>query len=168
MERFEQFWERVERTEQGGCWTWRGLMRPDGYGLFYIGGYRKARAHRVAYQALVGPIPEGLELDHLCRNKACVNPDHLEPVTHRENVMRGESPAASRATVTHCPAGHGHDLANTRLSKRNQRHCRTCARERRPVELAQRYGPMRTTCPMCSAPIRSLPAHVRWLSLIHI
>jgi hypothetical protein len=80
-----RFWARVHHDD--GCWMWTGTLN-KGYGMFSFGG-KTRRAHRFAYEALVGPIPEGLALDHLCRNPACVNPAHLEPVTWRENVYRG-------------------------------------------------------------------------------
>jgi hypothetical protein len=86
--------------------------------------------HRVAYELLVGPIPEGLELDHLCRNTRCVNPEHLEPVTGRENLMRAVSSwAAKNAAKTHCPQGHPYDEENTKVKRDGGRACRACGRE---------------------------------------
>ena len=108
-----------------GCWLWTGPLA-GGYPL--LGG--RDYAHRVAYTLWVGPIPEGLTLDHLCRTPACVNPKHLEPVTLRENILRGTSPAARNAAVTRCPAGHQYDQSNTHITKSGSRHCRTCHRER--------------------------------------
>jgi hypothetical protein len=89
------------------------------------------QAHRFAYELLVGPIPEGLELDHLCRNHACVNPAHLEPVIHVENIRRGDTDAQGRCNrdKTHCPAGHPLDEANTYHNPHGWRACRTCNRE---------------------------------------
>lgn len=88
-----RFWLRVHKTDD--CWLWTSTLR-RGYGRFWIAPGRFVPAHRFAYELLVGPIPEGLELDHLCRNPACVNPAHLDPVTHRENVRRGKRGATWR------------------------------------------------------------------------
>lgn len=123
----DRFFAKVQRTET--CWLWTGSKSPLGYGGFRVGGRagRLVPAHRFAYELLVGPIPEGLFLDHLCRNPPCVNPAHLEPVTHAENVRRGVSPAAMRARQTHCKRGHEFTPENTIAVKRNgKRKCRQC------------------------------------------
>jgi hypothetical protein len=125
----DRFWTRVDRNT-GGCWAWLGPKNPtSGYGTVKASG-KSTYAHRVAYTLTHGPIPDGLVIDHLCRNPVCVNPDHLEVVTHRENVLRGIGPAARNARKTHCKHGHPFDEGNTYTDKRGQRHCRSCARGR--------------------------------------
>ncbi|MET8377457.1 HNH endonuclease signature motif containing protein [Streptomyces microflavus] len=123
-----RFWSRVNKAGTlapmlGPCWTWTGYRDRDGYGQFYSQG-RKYPAHRYAYTQMVGPIPVGLVIDHLCRNPACVNPAHLEPVTHAENMRRSEP-----AMRTHCIHGHEFTAANTyyrTASSGGVRQCRAC------------------------------------------
>jgi hypothetical protein len=119
----DRFWARVEQGP--ACWPWAGFRSPRGYGRFTIDG-RGHQAHRIAYELVVGPIPDGLQLDHLCRNRGCVNPAHLEPVTSRENTLRGDTLPARNVTKTHCPAGHPLDSRKADGS----RYCLTCNRER--------------------------------------
>jgi len=119
-----RFWPKVDRS--GGsdaCWPWTGARMIFGHGSFWL-GTRNVPAHRFSYERLVGPIPDGLQLDHLCRNPPCVNPAHLEPVTNRENGRRGMAGALQRSR-THCPQGHPYDEANTYVS-RGYRCCKAC------------------------------------------
>lgn len=117
-----RFWSKVDR-ESSACWLWRGTINTDGYGTFYY-DRRVVKAHRYAYELLRDAIPPGLELDHLCRNRTCVNPTHLEPVTRRENILRGESPPARNARKTHC--AQGHPLSGENLVLLDGRRCRVC------------------------------------------
>ena len=119
-----RFWAKVDRT--GDCWTWTAaLRRPGGYGQFWAAG-RMVGAHRFAFTLLVGPIPAGLELDHLCRNHACVNPEHLEPVTQAVNLLRGVGFCAANARRTECPQGHPLSGANLYVRPDGRRKCREC------------------------------------------
>jgi hypothetical protein len=115
----DRFWLKVIRGRQEDCWPWTGAKDRDGYGKVGTEG-RIVLAHRFSYEKLVGPIPHGLELDHLCRNPSCVNPRHLEPVTHKTNMSRG-----MHATKTRCKNGHTFNSANT-YRHEGQRHCRRC------------------------------------------
>lgn len=120
----ERFWAKVDKA--GECWEWVAAKFPPGYGQFAVGPpWRRVMAHRWAYEDQIGPIPEGLQLDHLCRNRSCVNPAHLEPVTQRENILRGESMSAVHARQTHCIHGHEFTPENTYPTKTGRR-CRAC------------------------------------------
>lgn len=113
-----------------GCWIWTGATNDGGYGQLRADD-RVQYAHRLAYETFVGPIPDGLQIDHLCRTRLCVNPAHLEPVTQRENILRGESPQALRSRATHCIAGHPLSGGNLYIRPDGKgRHCRTCQRRR--------------------------------------
>lgn len=129
-----RFWAHVEKT--ASCWLWQGA-NGAGYGRFKMTGGRKGKlvaAHRFAYEHCVGKIPEGLQLDHLCRTPACVNPQHLEPVTPKENGLRGISPSAINARKTHCKRGHPFSGGNLWIDKNGDRYCKTCWRVRRQAE----------------------------------
>jgi hypothetical protein len=119
---------RIEIDQNTGCWEWQGYRR-RGYGSISLGrrGDKTVPVHRLAYERLVGPIPDGLQLDHLCRNPPCCNPEHLEPVTSRVNTLRGVSAGAKNAVKTHCPQGHEYTPENTYLAD-GARHCRICRR----------------------------------------
>lgn len=125
------FWTKVA-VQSSGCWLWTA-SKSDGYGRFAVNRKLIQRAHRVAYIALVGLIPVDLQIDHLCRNRACVNPDHLEPVSQKTNILRGQSISAERAKQTHCLSGHAFDEENTAYVRQGHyvlRRCRACQRAR--------------------------------------
>lgn len=107
---------------EDGCWVWTSSFNGDGYAQF-----SSKRVHRRVYELAVGPIAEGMVLDHLCRNRGCVNPDHLEVVTVRENTLRGEGPSARFARAAHCVKGHEFTAENTRRIAGGYRVCKTCA-----------------------------------------
>jgi hypothetical protein len=122
----DRIWARLRHTPDG-CWEWTAHLNYKGYGKVSLHGACKS-VHRVMYQLLVGPIPDGLDLDHLCRNRACGNPDHLEPVPKRTNILRGQGLAAKNARKTHCKHGHEFTTENTRITPIGHRECRTCAK----------------------------------------
>ena len=118
--------------QENGCWEWVGYIDRHGYGVL-----DQRRAHRVVYERAKGPIPEGLQTDHLCRNRKCVNPDHLELVTSRENTLRGNSFVARQARQTHCIRGHEFTMENTLRTSCGKRQCRACSRAyKRPSQRA--------------------------------
>lgn len=120
-------------NDPDGCWIWPGALNRAGYGSVTTRfdnerGYLTRIAHRVAYEIIVGPVPAGAELDHLCRQRACVNPKHLEPVSHRENVRRGTNPSSAK---THCKWGHAFTEDNIRYARNGRKRvCRKCATRR--------------------------------------
>ena len=126
-----RFWAKVDKSQ--GCWIWTACRNSKGYGLFTFklhGKHVRRGAHRVAYLMTFGRIEKGLELDHLCRNRRCVNPSHLEQVTHHENLMRGQTITAIHAAKTHCKHGHEFTPDNTfyKKGKPKYRNCRQCYR----------------------------------------
>ena len=143
----ELFWAKVNKdgpiavAALGPCWLWGGTKGDKGYGQFWNGN-RLVSAHVRAYEYEVGAVPLGLELDHLCRNRLCVRPSHLEPVTHRVNVLRGVAGQANR-DKTHCAHGHPFDAVNTYVDpSTGKRSCREC-RRRWSLEYLHRTNPLR-------------------------
>ena len=133
IERFMKFVK-----EEGSCWIWTGQIDKDGYGCFNWEKQQREqgknsishRAIRFSYEFFIEPIPDGIPLDHLCRNRACVNPNDLEPVTTKENIKRGNT-GINNAQKTHCPYGHEYTKENTRIVKKDgSRICKYCHRER--------------------------------------
>lgn len=123
----ERIFSRFE-IHQNGCWIWTGTLNNMGYAEIKV-NRRNKFAHRVLYEAEIGPIPEGLELDHLCRTPSCINPSHLEPVTHAENMRRGTIASKARdrqKSKTHCPNGHEYTDANTLVYHTDWRQCKQC------------------------------------------
>lgn len=136
----------ARRAIEGDCWVWQGSKTPRGYGIVQIGNRpRKTQyVHRLSYEAFVGAIPRGLDLDHLCRVRACFNPSHLEPVTRSVNTVRGIGPAmlgAINGTKTHCSRGHAFDETNTRQRPSGGRTCRQCERLMKTIRSAQNDRP---------------------------
>ena len=124
----ERFLSHVNKDDINGCWNWIGAKSKDGYGRFWFRD-KLWLAHRASYEIFIGKIPHGMQLDHLCRNRSCINPKHLEAVTQQENIRRGE--AGKHLSIrTHCSHGHLFDNDNTYIVPRGDRICRKCQRQR--------------------------------------
>jgi HNH endonuclease len=116
---------KIQTEPNSGCWLWTGTLLNNGYGRLKA-NRRHVLAHRFVYEELIRKIPENLTLDHKCRIRCCVNPEHLEPVTGRINTLRGLSPPAKNASKSHCKNGHEFDEENTQLRDSGYRRCRHC------------------------------------------
>jgi len=127
QEREESFWDKVGTGRDDGCWIWLGGLNNTGYGQFW-NGKKTVTAHRYSWELHKGKTFKHLDLDHLCRNRRCVNPYHLEPVTNKENVLRGVGITANNSRKTHCHLGHPLSGDNLYVHN-NQRKCKTCRRE---------------------------------------
>lgn len=119
-----RFWSKVEKTDS--CWNWNGAVNGTGYGSIYSIGTGLTMAHRFSYMLTHGEVPEGLTIDHLCRNRRCVNPAHLEAVDHRTNCLRGTGMSSRNASKTHCNCGRPFDI----ITSQGARGCRTCRNAR--------------------------------------
>jgi hypothetical protein len=137
-EQEKRFWKKVKVHQPAGCWRWKGTLDRLGYGSFWIAG-KNYRAHRLAYTLLIGAIPDGLQLDHLCRNPSCVNPDHLQPVTNRENLARSQAPSHRVRRLGVCQKGH----SDFRVRADGRWVCRVCsaANDRRFKEKKRAENP---------------------------
>ncbi len=144
----QRAWAKVQMRD--GCWEWRGAVRTSGYGSIVLSpqhSRRIAMAHRVIYESLLGPIPAGLTIDHLCMNTQCVRPDHMEPVTNEVNIMRGMGWGARNARKTHCVRGHALTPDNCSKHKPDVRECRICRNARNRNKRERHPRPLVTHCP---------------------
>jgi hypothetical protein len=130
----ESFWSKVSLESNTGCWVWNASTTVTGYGNYWDRKLKKLQlAHRYAYRVLVGTIPEGMTVDHLCKTRRCVNPEHFEIVSRGENTIRGggtHKAAKLRSQKQRCKHGHPFDEDNTYVNPQGKRECRTCNRHR--------------------------------------
>lgn len=135
----KRFYSKITKTEN--CWIWNGASHVEGYGLFGI-KRRLYYTHRIAYFLKHGKINPNLTIDHLCRNRVCVNPDHMEQVTQQENTLRGKTLAAENSKKTHCPRGHPYDI----IDKIGHRRCSICLKEKKKIwtRMFRRREPQRS------------------------
>lgn len=149
-----RFWSKVDKTST--CWLWTGRTH-DGYGRFEL-GRKSLRAHRVSFTLAGGEIPEGLVLDHICRVRNCVNPEHLRAVDNKANVLAGIGLSALNARKTHCKRGHEFTTENTRVNVNGARICRACESEKN-----RKRNQNPPTCPTCGRVVRgrNLQRHMR-------
>lgn len=139
----------VDTRDRTECWNWERHISPEGYGRVYV-NKRMMLVHRYTYTIDKGPIPEGLDIDHLCRNRACYNPNHLEAVTRSVNLSRSPLMGRAQSAKTHCP--HGHEYSEENTTHRNgRRHCRSCAKSR--FWDLEKHNPI-SPCPQCSKKMR--------------
>lgn len=165
-ERATAFWRKVNKNgpipahapHLGPCWEWTGARTGNGYGKCSVADGRVRDAHVQSYVMAHGEVPPGLELDHLCRNKPCVNPDHLEAVTRRENLLRANGWSGVNARKTHCKNGHPFDESTTKL-KPLGRECRTCDADRQRAK--RQSGKNAGACEFCGFVSRDLIRHLR-------
>lgn len=135
------FYDRIEKTSS--CWNWLGPRMRSGYGRASFSG-RRGLAHRISYELLRAPVPSNLQIDHVCRNRLCVNPDHLCPMTRKENLRRGIGPTGIRHRQIACKYGHPFDEKNTRIRKNGTRQCRRCSvRQVTEYRVRANYGARR-------------------------
>lgn len=161
----DRFWVKVRKTAD--CWEWTAWRDRHGYGGVRVNG-RLIGAHVVSYELCVSPVPDGLELDHLCRNRSCVRPSHLEPVTKLENGLRGQSRPAVNARKTHCEAGHpfsGDNLLVVSGSPgRTRRRCKVCDRVA-GLRLRQSYKTERKANPSAEELAELLRAGISYVEI---
>lgn len=128
--RFDKFLDRI--VTDGECIIFTGTKSPQGYGSFQSANRVRMQAHRISYQVFVGPLIDGLVIDHICRNRLCVRPDHLRQVTHQVNILAGVGATAVHAKKTHCVNGHEYTTENTHRT-RHGRACKICRKEKKRV-----------------------------------